>query len=491
MKRLPLKLVFVLGLSFAGVTGVSAQQASNEQTWSLEEAIEYARNNSLQIKQSRINVSRNEIDLRQAKYQRLPTLNASGSYNYNTGSYQNPVTFSLVSDASRSANVQASASVPLFMGFQQTNLIKQYGYDLLASEQDLNAAQNDLTLQIVTAYLNILFTQELIKTSELQRTTSQKQLDRTRILFKAGSLAENSVLDLESQLANDEVNIINAQNQRDITRLNLIQLLNLQDSKNFQIEIPVIPEPDQAPVLVNPELAYEISAQLQPAVKSADLRVLSAAKAVEVARGAYYPRISLFAGLNSRYSSLDEQRLVGRETVVGDNPIEQVFFRDRNLTQSQVFYLPNIIQQGIFEDYPIFSQFSDLLNRQVGVSMNIPIFNGLQARSNVQRAQLAEMNANLNAQLARNQLRQTIEQAYVDALSAQRKYAAAKVQVEALERSYNNAQLRLENGFINTVDFSVVTNNYRNALSNLLQAKYEYTFKLKVLDFYQGKNISF
>src|SRR5690606_4252483 len=120
-------------------------------------------------------------------------------------------------------------------------------------------AQNDLTIQIVTSYLNILFAQELIKTSELQRKTTQQQLDRTRILFKAGSVAENAVLDLESQFANDEVSIINAQNQRDIARLNLIQLLNLKDVQNFEIEIPEIPEPDQAPVLVNPGMAYEIA----------------------------------------------------------------------------------------------------------------------------------------------------------------------------------------------------------------------------------------
>lgn len=489
MKKLPQRLLFAVGLALAGASGAIAQQNPNDNVWSLAEAVEYARNNNLQIQQSRINVKLNEIDLKQAKYQRLPSLNASGGYNYNAGSYQNPATFSLVNDESTGANLQANASVPLFSGFQQTNLIKQYGYDLLASEQDLNAAQNDLILQIVNSYLNILFAQELIKTSELQRNTSQQQLDRTRILFKAGSVAENSVLDLESQLANDEVSIINAQNQRDIARLNLIQLLNIQDATSFEIEIPEIPEPDQEPVLADPILAFEVAEQLQPAVRGADLRVLSAAKSLDVARGAYYPRLSLGAGINTRYSSATDL-LVGRQTI-NNGFVPQSFYRDAAGTQEETFYVPNVFDVPVYESYPLFSQFSDYISRQVGVSLSVPIFNGLQARSGVQRAKLGEQNAVLNAKIARNNLRQTIEQAYVDALSAQRQYVAAKTQVEALERSFRNAELRLESGIINTVDFYVIANNYRNAQSSLLQAKYEYTFSLKVLDFYQGKDISF
>lgn len=489
MKKLHHSLLFILGFSLAGTSGVLAQQNPNDNVWSLAEAVEYAKVNNLQLQQNQINVKLNEIDLKQAKYQRLPNLNVSGGYNYNAGSYQNPATFSLVTDASTGANLQGSASLPVFAGFQQTNQIKQFGYELLASEQDYTAAQNDITLQIVNSYLNILFAQELIKTSELQRNTSQQQLDRTRILFKAGSVAENAVLDLESQLANDEVSIINAQNQRDIARLNLIQLLNIQDAASFEIEIPEVPEPDQEPVLVDPSLAYEVAEQLQPAVRGADLRVLSAAKSLDVARGAYYPRISLGAGISTRYSSATDL-LVGRQTI-NNGFVPQSFYRDPAGTQEETFYVPSVFDVPVYESYPLISQFTDYISRQIGVSLSIPIFNGLQARSGVQRAKLGELNAALNAKIARNNLRQTIEQAYVDALSAQRQYAAAKTQVQALERSFRNAELRLESGIINTVDFYVIANNYRNAQSSLLQAKYEYTFSLKVLDFYQGKDISF
>ncbi|MER2998403.1 TolC family protein [Pontibacter populi] len=457
--------------------------------WTLTEAIEYAQKNNLQVKQSGVNRDLNKIDLKQSRMDRLPDLNGSGGYSFNTGSYQNPVDFSLSTENSQTANFQANTSLPLFMGLQQTNLIRQNILDLQASEQDILALQNDITLQVITSYLNILFSEELIKTAELQRSTTQKQLDRTRILYKAGSVAEIAVLDLESQLSTDELDIINAQNQRDIARLSLIQLLNLENeqAKDFNIIIPEVPEPDNNPALAEPTMVYDVAVQTQPGVKAADLRMLSADKGLAIARGAYYPRLSLAAGINTRYIK-GGQRLIGVETISGRR--EQTFYLDQTGTQTQTYYMPFTFEQGIYENSNIVDQFQDNINKFVGINVSIPVFNGFLARNNVQRAKLGQLNAKINADIERNQLRQTIEQAYVDALAAQRKYAAAKVQVQALEKNYKNAELRLNSGVINTVDFFVITSNYRRAQSNLIQAKYEYTFKLKVLDFYQGKEIT-
>ncbi|MBB6610239.1 TolC family protein [Pontibacter sp. Tf4] len=466
-----------------------AQDNPGQGGWTLQEAIEYAQKNNLQVKQTRVNRDLNAIDLKQAKLDRLPTLNSNGSYSFNTGSYQNPVTFDLITENSQTSNFQANTVMPLFMGFQQKNLIKQYEYDLQASEFDVQAIQNDITLQLITSYLNVLFAEELIKTAELQRTTTQQQLDRTRLLFKAGSVAEVAVLDLESQLATDDLDIITAQNQRDIARLSLIQILNLENeqAQNFNIVIPDVPEPDEAPALVDPNTVYDVALKTQPGIQAADLRIRSADKALAFARGAYYPRISLGAGLNTRYLK-GGQRGIGRETITGVQ--QQTFYLDENGTQTQTFFIPFSREQTIYEDRNLIEQYQDNINKNAYISASIPIFNGLAARNNVQRAKLGQLNAKLNADAERNQLRQTIEQAYVDALAAQRKYAAAKVQVQALEKNYKNAELRLNSGVINTVDFYVITTNYRTAQSNLIQAKYEYTFKLKVLDFYQGKEIT-
>jgi outer membrane protein len=487
-KSVNLLLAAALGSLLFSAPAIAQDNPGNV-GWTLTEAIEYAQKNNLQVKQTRVGRDLNAIDLKQARYDRLPDLNGGGGYSFNAGSYQNPVDFSLSTENSQTANFQASSNLPLFMGFQQTNLIKQYGLDLQASEQDILAIQNDITLQVITSYLNVLFSEELIKTAELQRSTSQKQLERTRLLFKAGSVAEIAVLDLESQLATDELDIINAQNQRDIARLSLIQLLNLENeqARTFEIIIPDVPEPDEAPVVANPTMVYDIAAQTQPGVKAADFRVLSADKALDVARGAYYPRVSLGAGFSTRYIK-GGQRLINVETISGRNP--QTFYLGQTGDAAQTYYLPFSVEKGVFETSNIVDQFQDNVNKYVGINLSIPVFNGFLARNNVQRAKLGQQNAKLNADIERNQLRQTIEQAYVDALAAQRKYAAAKQQVTALEKNYKNAELRLNSGVINTVDFFVITNNYRRAQSNLIQAKYEYTFKLKVLDFYQGKEIT-
>jgi len=491
MKKMPKYILLALALSLGGSTLAQAQQGpGGDGVWSLQEAVSYVAKNNLQALQSLVDRDLNALELKQSKFDRLPSINVGGNYNYNTGSYQDPVTFDLVNQSSQTANFQLSGSVPLFSGFQQLNIIKQNELTLKASEQSVLSVQNDITIQIVTSYLNILFADELIKTSTLQRDLTGQQLERNRILFEAGSVAENSVLELESQLASDELALINAQNQHDIARVSLMQLLNIPVTEDFQIEVPEIPEPDQKPVLLNGQEVFDIAVQTLPAIKAADLRVLSADKGLDVARGAYYPRLSLVGGLSSRYSSTSAF-LTGREDL-DMGYLRQDFYNDEAGEQLKTtVYLPRVVSNPIYGDYPFFNQIGDNIYQQVGVQLNVPILNSLQARNNVQRAKINQQNAKLNADIARDNLRQTIEQAYVDAVAAQRKYVAAKEQLRAAEKNYQNAELRLNNGVINTVDFNVIANTFRSAQSNLLQAKYEFTFKQKVLDFYQGKDISF
>lgn len=493
MKRTSRLLMLTLALACtAGLNDGLAQQSPtpDDATWSLQEAVDYALKNNLQARQSVMNRNLSAVDLKQSRYSRLPSINAGGGYFWNTGSYQDPVSFGLVNEDSRSSNVQASASIPLFMGFQQLNTIRQNELELQASEQNVQAVQNDLTIQIVTSYLNILFSDELIKTSTLQRDLTSQQLKRNRILFDAGSVAENTVLELESQLASDEVSIINAQNQRDISRVNLMQLLNIPVGQAFEIEIPQIPEPDQSPVVMNGQQVFDVAVQTQPGIRAADLRLLSAEKGLDIARGAYAPRLSLIGSINSRY--FDKARFITGRTTVDNGYLKYDFYDDPQGKEfRESVFIPNVITTPITDDYPYLNQLSDNIATQFGFQLSIPILNSLQARSNVQRAKINHESAKLEADIARNNLRQTIEQAYVDALAAQRKYVAAREQLRAAEKNYRNAELRLNNGVINTVDFNIIANNFRNAQSNMLQAKYEFTFKQKVLDFYQGKDISF
>ncbi|RAU83217.1 TolC family protein [Pontibacter arcticus] len=494
MNKTSKTLLLALGITLAGAGAANAQDqpatgAGSDGIWSLAEAINYATANNLQVQQSKVNRDLNKVNVNQSRFSRLPRVNGNANHNYSYGTTLNQTIGELRNEQYRSNSFSLNASVPLFMGFQAVNQIKQNSLALQASEQDILSAQNDITIQLITSYLNILFAQELIKTNELQRELTRQQLDRTNILFRAGSVAENSVLDLESQLATDELNVINAQNQRDIAHLNMVQLLNLKESSNFQIEIPEIPEPDQSPALTDATVVYETALQTLPAIKSAELRLQSASKAIDVARGAYLPTLSMNGGLNTFYNT--DNFLLTYQTENRGFTRQVLGYTDAGGTIPLEVYTPNVVRTPIQNDYPFADQFNNNLGKQFGFSLQVPVFNGLQTRLGVQRAKLDQENARINTDIARNNLRQTIEQAHVDAIAAQRKYTAAKNQVIAAEKNYRNAELRLNSGVINTVDFNIVGNTYRSAQSSLLQAKYEYTFKLKVLDFYQGKDLSF
>jgi len=482
------KLLFALAL----LVGLSARQPlwaqNNKTTYTLQECIDQALQNNLSVRQRIINKEISVAELRQAKASLLPNINGSASHNYNYGTNIDQATYEVRRDQTRTNNFSLGASLPLFMGNQRLNNIKQSSLDLQASEQDILATKNDVAIQVVTSYLNILFAEELIKTAELQRSSTQQQLDRNRILLKAGSIAENVVLEVESQLATDELNIINAQNQGDIARISLKQLLGINNNEPLTIVVPEIPEPDERATPINPNEVYEYALNNLPAIKGADLRILSADRGLAVARGAYYPRLTFSGGVNSFYTS---RGVLYSQSAVepGKLASETLGFIDAAGTIPFMLYSP-VIPAFIEEPYPFTDQVKNNFGQQMGFSLSLPIFNGLQTRTNVERARLNHLNARINADIARNNLRQTIEQAGVDALAAQRKYAAAKRQLAALQRNYDNAQVRLERGIINPVDFNVIVNNFRVSQSNLIQAKYEYTFKLKVLDFYQGKPLT-
>ena len=482
--------VCLCGLLAAGrVQPVSAQQGQPQRQvpsgpWSLEQCITYAVENNLQIRQSLLNSRQSQLNLNRNRAAQLPSLNANASHNYNFGRSVDPFTNQFTTEAIRANNFSVSSSVNLFSGFQTRNSIKQSQQEQQAAELDVQTMRNDITLQVVTAYLQMLFSDELIQTATLVQNNTREQLERSQKLYKAGSLAESSVIELQAQVASDELSVITAQNNRDLARLTLMQLLNIQGSERFDIVKPDIPEPSQNPITPSAEQIYGIAEQTQPQVKSAEIRVQSAITGLKVAKGGYYPSLNLSGNVFTGYSSARSLFVIDNssfETVpigyTGDptNPANIVYTtRPRTLSQTYVFG----------------DQLSDNLSKSVGLSLRIPILNGFQVRNNINRAELTKQNAELSADITRNQLRQSIERAYTDARAAEKKYLSAQRQLSAFQQAFNNAQLRLDKGAINSTDFNVAKNNFTRAQSDLIQAKYDYVFKLKVLDFYQGKPLT-
>jgi outer membrane protein len=422
--------------------------------WDLQRAIDYALEHNIGVRLNQLTVQNNAQVLRQSKAALLPTANLSATQAWQYGTSVNPLTFEFQSQTVRSNNVSGNAQLVLFQGFQLRNTIRRNALDLQASEADVQKARNDLSLNVASAFLQAVLAQELVRANRFYVARDQDQIARTKLLLQAGSIPESTLLDSQSQLATDELNVVNAQNQATIARLNLLQLLNLDPVANpdFQLEVPNLPYPDEENILaLNTNELFQGAATRQPEIKAADLRVRSADRSVKLARGAYYPRLLLAGSIFSGFSSAPT-----------------------------VIMLP--------QNY--WDQLNHNLGQQVQFALSIPLLNGLQVRTNVQRTLLNAQQVQLQAEQTRLTLRQNIEQAYADARAAQLQYAASKRQVAALTTTQRNAEIRFNNGLLSGTEFNVTKNNLNFAISNQLQAKYSFIFRHKVLAFYDGKSLT-
>jgi outer membrane protein len=475
-------LVLAAGLGLSQPLEAQNQAQPTKTNWTLPECIDYALKNNLQVKQRELDARLTNINLTQARTNMLPNLNGSSSYGFNFGRSIDPTENTFTNQQIKSANLSVSSSVPLFNGFQIQNTIKRNRLDQEAAQTDITKIKNDIILDVVAAYLQIIYSDALLENARLQLNSSQQQAERTEKLFRAGSVAGSNVLEINAQVATDELAIINAQNQKDIAELNLMQLLDIKKVTDFDVVKPDIKDPGQEIISFRPEEVYEIAQQTMPQVRSAELRVNSALKSIDISRGAYLPRLALGGNLNTQYSSARKQQILIQEPFtrivgfVGGN-------QNQPVTVTSPFYFDS-------RNYPFVNQLSDNLGKSLFLSLNIPILNGLQVRNNVARSVLSHESAVLNTEIVRNQLRQSIQQAYADALAAQKKFTATRRQLDALEQTFKNAEIRFNNGVLNPTEFNVARNNFIKAQTDLIQAKYDYTFKLKVLDFYQGKPLS-
>ena len=488
MQHFSSALLATLGLTLGAHTLSLAQTTApnGETVWDLRQSIDHAIKNNLQVRQVGLSVEQAAMDVNQARANQLPTINGSGSHGFNNGFFLDPVRNEIQNTQVWSGNFALQSSVNLYNGLQVQNTIKRNRLEYQASQLDQERAQNDIVLNVVTAYMTILLNQELLKTNQERLNLTQSQLDRTQKLYEAGSVPESNVLDLNAQMASDELNIITAQNQIELAELNLIQLLNLENAtpQNFSVIIPDIPNPDESVLPYELQEVYATAENLMPQIKSAQLRVESATRAIAIARGAYHPSLSLVGSISSRYSSGSNLFSFGPPVQV-----DQVVGYVGN-DQSQPVTMPTIVSVPTSLTYPYFDQLTDNIGQFIGVSLNVPILNSFRTRNNVQLSRIGLRNAQLNSDIAKNDLKQNIAQAYTDAVGAQRRYAAAKKQMVAFEQAFRNAEVRLENGLINNVDFNVARNNLVKAQSDIIQAKYDFVFKQKILEFYQGQTIT-
>ena len=462
--------------------------------WTLQGAVDYALAHNLTVQASGLNAQQQLASVRLNRAALLPSLGLSGTQGFNFGTNRDPFTNQFQQLNVRSNNFALQGQATLFSGFQLRNTIKQGVLEAEATRFDVEKARNDLSLNVASSFLQLLLAQELIRASEARLSTTQAQVSRSEKLLKAGAVAEGNVLDSRAQLAGEERTLVTAQNQLALAQLSLVQLLNLDPAaaNRFTVVAPTLPDPATlAPAsdALDPNATFAIARQRQPEIKAADLRVSSAQRSLDIARGGYYPRLTVAGGVQTGFSSARAQfsRTAGEPLAV---PVLQ---RDPNVpggfvASPYVLLSPQVTTEQL--PYRFLDQLAEGRGEFVQFSLNVPILNGLQTRVGVQRAQISVQQASLRAEQVQLQLRQTIQQSYADALAAQRRYAASSRQVEALTLSFRNAEIRFNNGLLNGTDFNIARNNLTAAESDMIQAKYEFFFRYKVLDFYQGKPLT-
>lgn len=460
---------------------VVCANAFSQSNWNLQQCIDYALKNNLSLKQSDITSQINEVNLTQSKANVLPTLNAGANHTYNIGRTIDRYTNTFANTTVLSENFYAQTQITLWSGMTQYNTIKKNQYTYLASKETYEQKKNDLALNVATSFLQVVYTNELANVAQQQVNISKLQLERTQKLADAGSLALSNVYDIKAQLANDEYTFTTAQNNYYLALLALKQLLYLDSLNSFNIEKPALDIVASDLAGYNVQTIYEIALKNQHSIKSSEYTLLSSEKNLSVAKGRVSPTLNFTGTIGTGYSGLAKD-IVGQPTLSG---FQVAGFTNKFDTVYTPTYHVNT------RPTPWSTQFSNNVNKSVGFSLNIPIFNGLQNYSAIKTAKLQVLSNKYGYDLARQQLYKTIAQAYADAQAALNKYASAKTALDAAQQSFTFAEQKFNAGSVSSFDYNNAKNRVLKSQADLLNSKYDFIFKLKVLDYYQGKPLTF
>jgi outer membrane protein len=348
-------------------------------------------------------------------------------------------------------------SLNLFNGLQNYNAIKKNEYTLLAGEQDLQNIKDNIALSVALDYLQILLNKELVSATSDQLQITLQQIDKTKKLVDAGSTARGTLLEIESQSAQEELQLITMKNQLDLSYLNITQLLELKTPVGFEVVVPAINVDTNSIIAGNIDEIYALALESRPEVKSSELQLKASEYDLKISQGGRSPRITFSHSFNTGYSDIRQKVTV--DPVTGT------------------------ITSG---NYPFKDQVNDNINWGLGFTMNVPILNGWQVNKSISNSKLGVRNSQYSLEGTKKQLYKNIQQAYADAVAALKKFTASKKAVTSMEESFRYTEQKFNVGLVTPVDYNAGKTQLLKAQSDLAQSKYEYIFKTKVLDFYKG-----
>lgn len=438
-----MKKVFIYLLVIAGsVASVNAQKK-----WTLKECVDYALKNNITIKQSELDQKNAELGKSDAIGSFLPTINASASHSWNIGLNPNPVTGQNITATTQSSSGGLNVGIDIYRGLQNVNRLHRANLAILANQYQLDDIKDNTSLRVVQGFLQILFNREALNVVKSQYAVTQEQLKRTRELIKEGVLAEVEILEIEATGASQEQQIVNAENTLRLSRIALAQLLLITDYENFDIVEDEYPIPATTIMNNTPKQIYEKSLDVRNNVKISETNIKLAEYDLKIAKGARYPSLSGFYGFNTRY-----------------------FY-----SKLQASFLPNFVDQ-----------ISENKGHSFGVQLNIPILNGFRTRNNIRRSQVAIERAKNNYEQVKIDLESTVNQAYNDAKGALKAYEAAEKTLISRRKAHEFNQERFNEGIMNSFDFSQSRQRLESAESDVVRTKFDYIFRLKILEFYFG-----
>jgi len=449
-----------------------------QKNWTLESCIETALQNNINVKQRKLSTQSAQADLFQSKMNMLPAVNAQATNNWNVGFVINPVTNSTETDATfRNNGFGLNANMTVFNGFQTLNTIRLQQSNVKSGQLDEETTKNNIALQVSNAFMQVLMNTEIALSRKLQVEATRAQLVRQQKMYDLGGVNKSRLLQLKAQLANEELLVVNADNQLAQSYLSLWQSMNIAPDSAQQIVRPELDASKITDEARSSEQVYEAFVQKSPELKAAKERARAAHINTMIARGARSPRLTFGGGLNSFYTT-QNQRGVG-------NPVLTPVPFGVDVNGNPVFALRGSYASS--EIIPFSTQFDQNLGRNYGFTLSLPIFNGWQANTGVQKSKINKMNADLTEQLAKQDAYRNVNQAYLDFKSALKRYDANEQNLAASKESFEMADAQYTLGNLSINEYLSTKNTYLQAETNFVQAKYELMFRRKVLDFYLGQ----
>uniref|UniRef100_UPI00404ABB6C TolC family protein n=1 Tax=Flavobacterium sp. TaxID=239 RepID=UPI00404ABB6C len=450
-----------------------------QKKWTLEECIRYAIDNNINVRQSALDVETTNIDKKDAFGAFLPTANANASHSWNIGLNQNITTGLLENQTTQFTSAGFNVGVDIYNGLQNQNRLRRAELAKISSQYQLVKMQEDIALNVANAYLQILFNIENLKVQQEQLASDKIQMTRSQELVDAGVIPRGDLLEVKATVAGDEQRVVLAKNTLLISKLSLAQLLQLDDFSNFDVIEENYNAEETNLLSQTPATIYAKAKETRTELKIAQSNLEIAERDLKIAKGAYQPRIQGFYSLNTRASYAD--RIVGSQI----DPLNPTVAIGTVEGTGENVVRPNFTTI-VGGPASVWDQFETNKGQNYGLQINIPIFNGFSARNNVQRSKIAVERSKIAVEQQELDLERNVFTAFTDVKGSLNAYEAALSALESREEAFRYAKERFDVGMMNAFEFNQAQTLFVNAQSEVIRAKYDYIFKVKILEFYFG-----